>query len=356
MKKLKALSLFSGAGGDTLGLEKAGIEVTHFVEFDNSAIKTHLENFKKCEQLLSKDGSKSIVDIEDGVFESLKGEIDIIFAGFPCQGFSHAGKKFEDDERNQLFREFVRAVDIIKPRWIIGENVKGLLDRKEGWKTNFAELINESFEKINYRMIKPKLINTADFGVPQLRSRVFFVGNNQGIDFSFPKEESVRPGLRKIIEPSLEGALKINLNEYPYLKEAKENGELNWVDVPTDMKPFGKAHKWLIKSMNEKLVSWDVRKSPHHVQILNLDKPSKTIHSGYARMPRLFVLMKQKNTFYIRGMTIKELQQIQSFPKKFDYTKVSEGQAIKQIGNAVPGEVVRRIVKEIIKQDKDILK
>ena len=116
MKKYKALSLFSGAGGDTLGLEKAGFEVTHFVEFDNDAIKTHKKNFKKSKHLLSSKGSKSIVDIEDYIFESLKGKIDIIFAGFPCQGFSHAGKKIEGDERNKLFYEFVRAVRIIKPR------------------------------------------------------------------------------------------------------------------------------------------------------------------------------------------------------------------------------------------------
>ncbi len=352
MKKYKALSLFSGAGGDTIGLEKAGIEVTHFVEFDKAATTTHLRNFKNCKQLLSLNGSNSITDIEDEVFARLKGKIDIIFAGFPCQGFSHAGKKIESDERNQLFLEFVRAVRIIQPRWIIGENVKGLLDRNNKWETDFASLINQKFEDEGYNMIPAKLVNTAEYGVPQLRKRVFFVGNRLDIDYVFPKPSEKYKGLKNILEPTLEGAVKININEFPYLVEAKKNKELNWIEVDDKQEVTGKPHNWLIRSINEKLISWDVRKSPHHVQILDINKPAKTIHSGYSRMPRLFVLLKKKNTFFIRMLTVKELQQIQSFPKSFDYSLVSKNEAIKQIGNAVPGEVVKRIVTEIKKQDK----
>lgn len=351
MKKYKALSLFSGAGGDTVGLQKAGFEVDHYVEFDASAIKTHEANFKNCTQILSKSGSTSITDIEDETFKKLKGKVDIIFAGFPCQGFSHAGKKIENDERNQLFYEFVRAVKIIQPRWIIGENVKGLLDRRNGWETNFAELINKEFEKIGYKMIDPELVNTADYGVPQRRSRVFFVGNRMDIDYEFPKKQNKIVGLEKILEKTLDGAVKISIKDFPYLVEARKNGTLNWIEVENE-KITGKPHKWLLKSIEEGLVSWDVRKSPHHVQALDINKPSKTIHSGYARMPRLFVLMKMKNQFFLRGLTINELKQIQSFPKNFDYSKVSHNQAIKQIGNAVPPEIVKRITLEIKKQDK----
>lgn len=225
------------------------------------------------------------------------------------------------------------------------------MDRKEGWSINFAELINNTFIESGYKMIEPKLINSADYGVPQLRSRVFFVGNRMGKDFDFPLPSQKRPGLRKIITPSLHGAMEINLNNFPYLKDAKKHGELHWVDVPEDVSITGKPHKWLIKSASEGLISWDVRKSPHHVQVLNLDKPSKTIHSGYARMPRLFVLLKKANKFYIRMLTVDELKQIQSFPKNFKFDVVSDSQAIKQIGNAVPGEVVRRIVNSIKEQD-----
>ncbi len=351
MKKYNALSLFSGAGGDTLGLENAGFNVTHFVEFDNDAIKTHKKNFPNSKHLLSLKGSKSIVDIEDSVFESLRGKIDIIFAGFPCQGFSHAGKKDEKDSRNKLFYEFVRATKLIQPRWIIGENVKGLLDKRTEWETNFATLINNEFEEIGYSMIDPKLIVMSDYGIPQLRKRVFFVGNNKSIKFDFPKKKNNSPNLKKIIEPSLENSIRIKLKDYPYLNKAKNNNELNWVDVSPDEKITGSPHPWLIHKINDKEISWDVRKSPTHIQILNLFNPSKTIHSGYVFQPRLFVLMKKNNIFYIRGMNINELKKIQSFPGKFDFSCVSYQKAIKQIGNAVPPKIVEEICKEIIKQD-----
>lgn len=125
-----ALSLFSGAGGDTVGLTKAGWKVTHFSEFNNPAIETHKAAFATSELLLSPSGSNDIKKIPDEIFASLKGKIELIFAGFPCQGFSHAGKKRVDDPRNELVHEFVRVTKLIQPTWIIGENVKGLLSRK----------------------------------------------------------------------------------------------------------------------------------------------------------------------------------------------------------------------------------
>ena len=119
-----AISLFSGAGGDSLGLKRAGYNVIAFSEFKKPAIATHLKEFPNS-TLISPD---SITNIPDEVFEKYTG-IDIIFAGFPCQGFSNAGKKKADDPRNELVHEFVRVVRIIKPRYIIGENVSGLLSR-----------------------------------------------------------------------------------------------------------------------------------------------------------------------------------------------------------------------------------
>ncbi|NQX83524.1 MAG: DNA (cytosine-5-)-methyltransferase [Mycoplasmataceae bacterium] len=351
MKKYKALSLFSGAGGDTLGMNKAGIKVTHFVEFDSSAIKTHFKNFKNSKQILSLNNSTSIIDIEDSVFEKLKGKIDIIFAGFPCQGFSSAGKKIQNDDRNKLFYEFVRVVKIIQPRWIIGENVKGLLEKRKNWTINFADLINKEFENIGYKMHKPELIDVSDYGIPQLRKRVFFVGNNVNIDYVFPKTQAKKRGIRNIIIPSLQNAIKININNYPYLSEANKNNELNWIEIPNNEIISGSPHPWLKEKIKDREISWDVRKSPTHVQLLNLDKPSKTIHGGYVFQPRLFVLAKKNKNFYIRELNVYELKQLQSFPKNFDFNEVSKTQAIKQIGNAVPCEIVKKIINEIKKQD-----
>jgi len=99
----KAISLFSGAGGDTLGLENAGVTVCGFVEWEEPMIETHLLNFPNS-ALIGKD----IREVSEEQLIPYIGEIDIIFAGFPCQGLSKAGKKDKNDERNNLFKEFVR--------------------------------------------------------------------------------------------------------------------------------------------------------------------------------------------------------------------------------------------------------
>lgn len=125
----RAISLFSGAGGDTLGMEEAGYKVVAFSEMDKDAIATHQARFPES-VLLEHNGSRNIQQLPDAIFSAYTGQIDVLFAGFPCQGFSHADKKKSDDPRNELVHEFVRATRLIQPTWIIGENVKGLLSRK----------------------------------------------------------------------------------------------------------------------------------------------------------------------------------------------------------------------------------
>jgi len=102
MEKKKAISLFAGCGGDTLGLEQAGYEVIGFVEFWNKAIETHKLNFPNSE-FIGEEFNGDITKIPDEFFKRFEGQIDILFAGFPCQGFSHGGKKDPKDPRNKLF-------------------------------------------------------------------------------------------------------------------------------------------------------------------------------------------------------------------------------------------------------------
>ena len=136
-----ALSLFSGCGGDTLGMTNAGINVTHYSELKPIIQKTHELNFPES-TLVGGDINK----ITDEEFEKLEGKIDIIFGGFPCQSFSNAGKKNPKDARGQLYLQFVRAARIIKPKYIIGENVKGLLTRTTEDGEKFIDIIIKSFD------------------------------------------------------------------------------------------------------------------------------------------------------------------------------------------------------------------
>ena len=103
--------------------------------------------------------------------------VDVVVGGFPCQGFSMSGKRLVDDPRNQLFREFVEVVKVSKPKIVVGENVEGILSMDNG---EVVKQIIEEFSNLGYKM-EYKVPNAADYGVPQLRKRVIFIGNRIGV-------------------------------------------------------------------------------------------------------------------------------------------------------------------------------
>ena len=145
---MKAISLFSGMGGDSFGMVNAGCELVAYSEKEKKFRETHKLNFPNCKLL----GNGDILKTTDDELKMYENDIDIIFAGFPCQGFSQAGKKLPDDPRNTLFKEFLRCTRIIKPKYIIGENVKGLLTRKTSDGKLFIDVIRSEFENLNYKL------------------------------------------------------------------------------------------------------------------------------------------------------------------------------------------------------------
>ena len=106
-------------------------------------------------------------------------KVDVVFAGFPCQGFSNAGKKSANDPRNTMFREFARIVDIVKPKIVIGENVKGLMSRKTSNGENYIDVITKVFEDLGYDVIS-KVMKCRDYGIPQDRERLIILGVARG--------------------------------------------------------------------------------------------------------------------------------------------------------------------------------
>ena len=351
-----AVSLFSGAGGDTLGLEMAGYKVTHFSEFSPDAIKTHQARFPES-KLLQHNGDPDIIRLPDSVFEEIKA--DLIFAGFPCQGFSHAGKKKQDDPRNELVHQFVRATRIIQPEWIIGENVPGLLSRKgrdpeDGETKPVIDIIARLFKQIGYN-IYYKVLDASDYGVPQLRKRLFIVGTRGEARFPSPKTLP-KTCLRPILEPTLQNAIKV---------EPPAGGdEAYWIS--TTERVSGNPHPNLVRLVNgvrsltpeerkesdEKemvddggLLSYGKRSSGYHGEIVDPDKPSKTIICTYQSCPRLFAgLRTASGDHYLRTFTVSELGQIQGFPKDYAFHGRT---AIQQIGNSVPPPMVKALVESL---------
>jgi len=246
---LKAISIFSGAGGDTLGLINSNVNVVGFVEFDEDAIKTHLENFKDS-TLIGKDIRK----IKNNDIKKYKDNIDIIFGGFPCQSFSRGGKKDPNDERGQLYKEFVRFINIIKPKLILGENVKGLLTRKNNDGGLFIDDILNDFKNIGYKL-KHKLIKCKKFGVPQKRSRLFIIGinneymkqNNICIDITIPDGNNKNSTLRDICYFDLTNALKIEKQKFlEIIPEDKIISNIDDESLPLEKPPTN-----LLKCYNE---------------------------------------------------------------------------------------------------------
>ena len=118
-------------------------------EIEKEFQKTHDLNFENCELL----GNGNITETDDKEFLKYKGIVNLIFAGFPCQGFSNAGKKLPDDPRNTLFREFLRATKLVEPDFIIGENVKGLSKRLTSKGEKYIDIIEREFNDLGYDII-----------------------------------------------------------------------------------------------------------------------------------------------------------------------------------------------------------
>lgn len=334
----RGISLFSGAGGDTLGMEMAGVKVIGYVEKNKDAIKTHTENFKNSVLI----GNGNIQKISDDEFKQYQGKVEFLFGGFPCQSFSHGGKKDSKDPRGQLYKDFVRATDCIKPEWVIGENVRGILSRKNDEDKFMSDVVVEEFKKIGYHMVY-RLINTKDYGLPQDRNRVIFVGTRRNIKIDIPSGNNTSSTLRDIVESTLDSAIEItdknkHLLDIDEKKFIKCNCEKEGTP-PTNLKKLADR-----KTAND-MITFDKRSKSTYGALVDVDKVSRTLLCTYARMPRLFIPMHHVKTGkkYMRPYTLNECKHIQGM-QKISFN-CSRNKAINQIGNAIPPVVVFEIVK-----------
>lgn len=175
------VDLFCGAGGLSEGLRQAGFDPRVAIDFDPNAIATYKANHPETETILG--------NVEHVTGEQIKrlarsNDIDLIAGGPSCQGFSTHGKRIQDDPRNFLFKHFVRLVDEVRPKMFLMENVRGMLTYSKGY---FKKQIEAAFEEIGYRT-RFAQVCAADYGVPQMRHRVLFIGTRiDDIELSFPK-------------------------------------------------------------------------------------------------------------------------------------------------------------------------
>lgn len=359
---MSAISLFSGCGGDTLGLERAGFKVIAFNEWKPAPTTTHLANFPDSIPLVEPvKQSGDITKVPDSVFESYKGRVDVVFAGFPCQGFSKAGKKQSTDPRNQMFHQFVRVAKVTQPSFVIGENVTGLLSMKSGPREEdplVIDLIRQAFQEIGYT-ISYQVLEASDYGVPQSRKRLLIVGWKTDKFPTFDAasfwtsvttwgSQQTLPRLESFVQPTLEGACKLQTKCIP------PNFDTVAVNVSADTVVSGTPHPYVTLKANatdelygdktyDRCLSCGKRDSPIHSEVLNLKQPCKTIICTYDHQPRLLVGLKHPDgSCYVRTLLPDELKQIQGFPADFKLCGSVKDQVV-QIGNAVPPALVQSV-------------
>lgn len=174
MSNFRVVSLFSGAGGMDLGFEKAGFDIVWANDFFKEAVESYKKNV-----------SKNVVygDITKIESSEIPDDIDLVIGGFPCQGFSVANtKRSMKDKRNFLYKEMLRVIKDKNPKFFVAENVKGLLSMEKG---KVFEMIKKDFESLGYK-VDARLLNAAEYGVPQARERLVIIGNRLGIENPFP--------------------------------------------------------------------------------------------------------------------------------------------------------------------------
>ena len=361
------ISLFSGMGGDTFGMSVAGVKVVAYSEKESYIRDTHDMNFKHCRLL----GNGNITQTTNEELSVYKNKIHMIFAGFPCQGFSNAGKKLKDDPRNTLFREFVRATTIIRPHVIIGENVKGLLNRKTSDNEMYIDVIVNEFKKLGYS-VTYQVFKCDEYGIPQKRERLIILGVRSDVlhlyNHSVPEKDKGTKNIQSIIDHT--DCTRCSKLDKTYIDMSKLLDQCVKVEHEKQISIF-EEHPYIVskvkaepskkmyggKSYNT-LFSYSKRISPIHCEIVDFTKPSKTIICTYEHQPRLVVpIVKTKlnngveevEDLYVRCFNPTELKKIQSFPTTYKINGNYKQQVI-QIGNAVPPLLVYKIVKHVLKK------
>lgn len=302
---LTFVDLFSGAGGITKGMEMAGLEGVCGLDWFEAAGKTYRRNFDHpfVEGDIKLEDKKR--EFYDTVKKQLNGRtLNVVAGGFPCQGFSMSGNRIVEDPRNSLYKDLLEIVINLQPEFVVCENVVGLRSMLKG---KVEEMILEDFREAGYEM-NVTVLRAADYGVPQKRDRVIFIGNRIN-----------RPNLHP--KPFLAPPEYVTTGEaISDLMDCVDDSEFNHVqtrhrpDMAQRMLELEEG-KSLYKGYSD---AW--KKCPW-------DEPSCTIkenHGGVNIHPRL-----------PRVLTAREMARIQSFPDDFIFEGPKNKQLV-QLGNAVP--------------------
>lgn len=333
------IDLFAGAGGLSIGFEKAGFSMVAATDWDHWSCETLRANYP---DILVHEGDIAKLDLDD--FSNRIGirTVDMIVGGPPCQGFSQLGKREKSDPRNQMWREYMRVVAYYKPKIFVMENVPQLLASEEFPK------IKESARELGY-VVTEKILHAVDYGAPQKRKRAIIIGSRIGfvshpepthvsdekrdlLNGHLPRWRTVRDAIGDL--PSKPDGLNWHIGRNPTELSLRRYKAIpaggNRFDLPTDIMP----ECWKRKPTG----STDV------FGRLEWDKPSLTIRTEFFKPEKGCSLHPVAD----RPITVREAARLQCFPDDYKLTG-SNTQAAKQIGNAVPTALAHAIGRVLIK-------
>lgn len=346
---MNVVDLFCGCGGLSMGFEMGGANILLGIDNNSSAIETFRKNHKNSEAICGDIEKISLVDIDTAIKNQ---PVDVVIGGPPCQGLSLSGPRKFEDTRNRLFRSFVKISKHLKPKVIILENVPGIVSLFKGEIKN--EIFRE-FQKIGYN-IDYKVLNSAEYGVPQIRKRAIFIGIMKNIKspILFPVAERT-PETYITCEEALSDLHALNESSMPESFVYATPATNKYQKVMR--KKNKRVHNHLITKHQDKVKSTialvpeggNYKDLPEHLRNsrkfnvawtrYHSQKPSPTIDTGHRH---------HFHYKYNRVPTVRENARLQSFPDTFIFYG-NKTEQYRQVGNAVPPLLGLAIAKEVSK-------
>lgn len=344
----KAVDIFSGAGGLSIGAKMSGINTVLAVEYCSHAAETYKYNHKET-KVLPQD-IKKVNPLE----HTLKNPF-ILFGGPPCQGFSIANTKTRnlDNHNNWMYKEYIRFIEDLEPEWFLFENVVGFKSFNDG---KFAKEVENKLRELGYET-SSSILCASDFGVPQKRKRFFIVGNKSGKKFNFNEIEkkskvTVKDAIFDL--PSLNSGDKLDESNYKFESDndflklmRKDSTKATQNFVSLNKKHVLERYKYIKQGENWRAIP---------KKLLNNYSSTINMHSGiYKRLEenqQTVTIANYRKSMLIhptqnRGLSLREAARLQSFPDDFIFKGPLSFQQ-QQVGNAVPPLLAKSIFDKIL--------
>jgi DNA (cytosine-5)-methyltransferase 1 len=346
-----AIDVFSGVGGLSLGFHRVGFRIVGSFDVDPINVRTYSKNFPKTPSHQTDISKLSGNEVRQLAGLEVSDEIDVVFGGPPCQGFSLIGKRLLGDPRNQLLVEFGRLISELKPRYFVIENVAGLMLGKA--RLVLARTLR-ILRKAGYRWVTPiQILNASEYGVPQIRKRVIVLGYRA----DQPRPAYPQKSRRKVtVRHALRDMYSIGRHR-SLLRSDRFAGKLG-PSTPYSKRLRSSRLKPTLTGCQLCSHTPDViqrfkdtnpgsSESVSRFPRLHLDRPAPTLRAGTGRDKGSFTAARPIHPTQPRCITVREAARIHSFPDWFEFHP-TQWHGFRQVGNSVPPALSEAVAKSIV--------